>query len=128
MLQYLTNIVMKRNNLKFTKACWLMEWYLVPLFNKEIINNVFMLWSVIVMSMLFKILMKILLFLIHFLKISLLDRVINNFFMAYLLILIFHLIKNISLIFSQKLSAVMSQHIIVMDLNHTDIEKENRKD
>ena len=81
-----------------------------------------------VMSLLFKIVMKIILFLIHFLKISLLDKVINSFFMAYLLILIFHLIKNISLIFSQKLSAVMSQHIIVMDLNHTDIEKENRKD
>ena len=63
-----------------------------------------------------------------FLKISLLDRLISSFFMAYILILIFHLIKNISLIFSQKLSAAMSQHIIVMDPNHRDMAKENRKD
>ena len=109
-----------------------MESHLVLIFSKEKINNVCMLWLMIVMILLFKIPMKISLVLIHLLKRSLLGRVINGSVMIYILRLILHLIimetvmyniMNISLLFSQKLSVVMGHHIIVMNLSHRGIEK-----
>jgi hypothetical protein len=119
--------------MKHLKVHKLTKPYLVLIFNKHMINNIFMLQLMIVMNLLFKILMKISLFLINLTMISLLRRIINRSLMIYLSKLILHLITmetmmlkimNKLLYFPLKYVDVMGQQMIIVDSSHKNIVRE----
>jgi hypothetical protein len=59
MLLYSTNTVIRKEILRFVKACCLLEFHLVLLFSREMIINVCMLWLMLVINLLIKIAVKI---------------------------------------------------------------------